>query len=343
MQINFEELQNNPDAYRVIDVRTYTEFLEGSVVGSLNVPLFDGEEREKIGLIYKKTPKAAKFVAMDLIGPKLSKYIRRIHALCYGKTPVIVCWRGGMRSRATVELMHMAGIGALQLDGGYRRYRQNIYQELSTYQLQNKLVLIKGKSGTGKTEILEALGQMGYPVLDLEGLANHRGSAFGGFDKQRAATQKNFDAHLLTKLNRMKKSKWLLVEGESKRIGNIYLPEFLFQRMRTAPVIEVTCPVESRVERIARDYSPKSHEARMMMYRALSRLGSKVSRTDLSELKQCLDNEDYTQFVNLVLAKHYDNIYDHQLPGKEVLATINSGDIKMAAVEIAAIMDRITD
>ena len=343
MQIDVEELQQNLQSYIVIDVRSPIEYLEGSVVGSINIPLFDADERARIGVIYKKSPRAARFVALDIIGPKLSKFIRRIHARCQDRTPVIVCWRGGMRSKSTVELLQMAGIRSLQLDGGYRRYRQNIFQELRDYQLQNQLVVIKGKSGTGKTEILAALENLGYPVLDLEGLANHRGSAFGGFEQQRPATQKNFDAHLLMQLNKARESKWLLVEGESKRIGNIFLPEFLFNKMRTAPVIEVNCAMEKRVKRIIRDYSPRSHRARMNMYRALAKLGHKVSRADQAVLKQSLDNEDYAQFVHIVLSRHYDNIYDHQLPGKDLLATIDSADIKMAAQEIAAIMDRITD
>jgi len=333
-QIDVEDLILSDDKYVVIDVRTGDEYLEGSVLESINIPLFNEAEREKIGLVYKKSPKAARFLALDIVGPKLSRFIRKIYGICQGKIPVAVCWRGGMRSRATVELLQMAGIEALQLRGGYRRYRQHMYQQLNGFQLKSQLVVIKGKSGTGKTEILNILADWGQPVLDLEGLASHRGSTFGGHELEAAATQKNFDIYLLKELQRLEGQKWILVEGESKRIGNIYLPNFLFEAMQNAPVIEVESAMEKRVARIVMDYSPQSHQARLQMYRALFRLKHRLSKANLSELKQCLDDEDYHRFVQLVLTTHYDNNYDHQLPGKKVLSIINSDNLQQAANDI---------
>lgn len=341
-QISVEELERQRDQYIVVDVRSHIEYLEGAVLDSVNIPLFNEEERAKIGVVFKKSPRAARFVALDIIGPKLSKFIRRIYGVSAGKPLVILCWRGGMRSRATVDLLHMAGIEALQLGGGYKRYRQYVNQELTHFQLDCKLIVIKGKSGTGKTEILSQLAQQGQPVLDLEALAAHRGSAFGRWEETHASTQKNFDTRLLAKLEQLQHAKYILVEGESKRIGNIYLPNFLFEKMRTAAIIEVDCSMPERIARIVRDYAPMSHQARLTMYRALSRLKHKLGKADLYALKQCLDDEDYSTFVDLVLSRHYDNIYDHQLPGKSVLAVVNSDDIKKAADEIAAIVGEIS-
>lgn len=337
-QIELEDLLNRDD-YILIDVRTSAEYLEGAVPGSINIPLFNETEREKIGIVYTKSPQAAKYIAMDIVGPKISRFVRRINGSRLGRTPVVLCWRGGMRSRAAVDLLHMVGIDALQLRGGYRRYRQYVHQRLSQYQLSNSIVVVKGKSGTGKTDILNVLAEWGYPVLDLEGLAAHRGSTFGNLEDAAPATQKNFEANLLHELERVEGCKWVLVEGESKRIGNIYLPDFLFEAMRSAPVIEVESTLEKRVERIVRDYAPRSSQARLSMYRALSRLRHRLSKDSLSEMKQCLDTENYPGFVYLILTRHYDNNYDHQLPGKDVLATINSDEIDKAAKNIAALMD----
>jgi len=336
-QIEVEEALGNGD-FLLIDVRTPAEYEEGRILGSVNIPLFDEAERERIGIVYKKSPKAARFLAMDIVSPKISRFVRKVYATCKDKTPVAVCWRGGMRSKAAVQLLGMAGIEGLQLHGGYRRYRQYIYQQLKDYNINNQVIILKGKSGTGKTDILNILAEQNYPVLDLEGLANHRGSTFGGHGLS-PATQKNFDAQLLYELKKWEGHKFLLVEGESKRIGNVYLPDFLFDAMREAPVIEVEGSLPSRVERIVRDYTPSTLQGRLGMYRALSRLRHRLGKATLVELKDCLDREDYHRFVELVLVKHYDNIYDHQLPGIGVLATVNSDDVCRAAAEIAELMN----
>jgi tRNA 2-selenouridine synthase len=333
-QIEVEDLIIRTGEYSIIDVRTASEYGKGSVLGSINIPLFNEEERARIGLVYQKSPKAARFLALDLASPKLPQFIRKIYSHSQEKVPVAVCWRGGMRSRATVELLDLAGIEALQLRGGYHRYRQHIYQALCNYQLQSQILVLKGKSGTGKTEILNLLARQGRPVLDLEDLAAHRGSAFGVYPQEHPATQKNFEAKLLRELQRLEGSSWLLVEGESKRIGNIYLPDFLFAAMQTAPAVEV-----EGVERIVRDYAPANHEGRLMMYRALSKLRHKLPKATFAELKQCLDNEDYSRFVDLALSKYYDRTYDHQLQDNEVLARVNSNCIQSAAAEIATLLD----
>lgn len=336
-QIEIEEVLDKP-GYLLIDVRTLSEYDAGRIFGSINIPIFNEAERERIGLVYRKSPKAAKFLAMDLVSPKISSFVRKIYGQCQGKIPVILCWRGGMRSQAAVQLLNLAGAEALQLRGGYKHYRQLIYHELTEYTLPNQIIVLKGKSGTGKTDILTLLAQQGLPVLDLEGLANHRGSTFGGHELI-PTTQKNFDAQLLSQLKRLNPNKYLLIEGESKRIGNVYLPDFLFTAMQSAPVIEVEGSLKRRVARIIRDYTPTNPEARVAIYRGLSRLRYRLSQSTLTELKLCLDREDYSGFAELILSSHYDKNYDHHLPGGKVLAAVNSDDIQKAAREIAALLE----
>lgn len=338
-QIEVEDVLDQPE-YQLIDVRTVSEFSQGKIPDSINIPLFDEEERARIGAVYKKNAKAARFLAMDILSPNISRFVRKVHGASCGKVPVAVCWRGGMRSKAAVQLLGMAGIDGLQLRGGYKRFRQYVYQQLQSFQLEARVIVLKGKSGTGKTDILRLLAQKGFPVLDLEGLACHRGSTFGTLENS-PATQKDFDALLLRRLNSLSGCQWILVEGESKRIGNIYLPDFLFQAMRNAPVVVVEGSLPVRVQRILRDYTPTSLQARLTMYRALYRLRHRLSRTSLIELKQCLDREDYRRFAELILLRHYDNTYDYQIPGKEVLATVNSDDIEKAAAEIIAVLNNV--
>lgn len=325
--------------YCLVDVRTKTEFLEGSIPGSINIPLFDEEERARIGRVYSQNRRAAKFLAMDFAGPKIPKFVRSICRRCQGKPLLILCWRGGMRSHATVEFLNMVGLEAAQLRGGYHQYRKHIYQQLQVYKLESQVIVLKGRSGTGKTEILRLLGQQGYPVLDLEGLARHRGSSFGDWEDEKPQSQKNFDSLLLEKLQALRDSPYILLEGESRRIGNICLPKFLFTAMQKAPVFEIYGSLPRRTERILRDYAPRSCEARVNTYLALSRLEGILSKGLFTELKQCLDAEDYARFVELILVKHYDRLYEHKLPGKQVLARVNSDETDKAAAAIAALLE----
>jgi len=338
-QMEVNDMLQKGQKYCLVDVRTKTEFIKGSIPCSINIPLFDEEERERIGRTYAKNRQAAKFLAMDFAGPKIPKFVRSICRHSQNMPLLIFCWRGGMRSHAAVEFLNMVGLEAAQLRGGYHQYRRHIYQQLQEYKLESKVIVLKGKSGTGKTEILRLLGQQGYPVLDLEGLARHRGSSFGDCEGERPQSQKNFDSYLLEKLKGLGDSPYILLEGESRRIGYICLPEFLFAAMRKAPVIEIVGSLEKRVARILRDYSPASRAARINAYIALFRLKSILSMGLFTKLKQCLDYEDYARFVELILVRHYDRLYEHKLPGEQVLGTVNSDETEKAMTEIAALLE----
>ncbi len=340
--ISIPQYLANPGKIRVIDVRTAEEYSQGAIPGSINIPLFDHQQRVHIGTVYQRSPRAARFVAMDLLAPRLARYIRKIHRNCYGHAPLIVCWRGGMRSSFTVGLLHMAGVRALQLEGGYRAYRRWVYSQLREIDLNLPLVVLKGKTGTGKTALLHALATMGLQVLDLETLAGHRGSAFGDFPDDRACSQKDFDARLLLCLQQLDADKWLAVEGESKRIGNIYLPDNLYSAMRNAPVIEIHCSMDLRVQRILDEYTPREEGDLKRIYAALARLQQRLGVKVHSELKNSLEAGNYAVFVQTLLEQHYDKVYDFQLPGKEVLFAVDTADIKKAAMEIAARLNKLS-
>lgn len=341
--IETAEYMKMRDCYQVVDVRTAAEFRLGSVWGSINVPMFNEEQRARIGQVYKRKPKAARFIALDLLGPQMPRFIRRIHGSCRGLIPLIVCWRGGMRSRFTVDLLQLAGVKARQLYGGYKAYRRHIRLQLEQFELHNPLAVLKGKTGTGKTELLLQLAEKGVKVLDLEGLAGHRGSAFGGFTGQPAVAQKDFDTRLYMKLLSLNGNDWLVLEGESKRIGNVYLPDFLWHKMRQAPVIEVNADTELRISRIVDEYAPESKAGKERINRALQRLEKKLAKSVYDKLTDYLDQEDYQHFVALILRHHYDNIYDFQLPGKDVLLRVDSGEIKKAAKQIADMLASTSD
>ncbi|MDP4171532.1 MAG: tRNA 2-selenouridine(34) synthase MnmH, partial [Bacillota bacterium] len=191
--ITVEDLFNTENPV-IIDVRAPIEYKDGSIPGSINIPLFTDEERHIIGIIYKNEGQAsAKWRAMELVSPKLPGLLKEIKELSEGKIPVIHCWRGGMRSQAVMTFLEFSGIRAKRLAGGYKAYRQYILQQIPSM-LPEKAVVIHGMTGVGKTEILKILNNQGYPVLDLEGMAGHRGSIFGSIGIGEGNNQKTFDS-----------------------------------------------------------------------------------------------------------------------------------------------------
>lgn len=336
-QIELDEYFQQERDYCLVDVRTKTEFDRGAIPGSINIPLFNEEERERIGRIYACHRTAAQFLAMDIAGPQIPKFVRRICRHCQGRLPILLCWRGGMRSHAAVQFLNLAGREALQLHGGYHQYRRLILRRLQEYQLDKEVILLQGKSGAGKTELLKELKKQGFPVLDLENLANHRGSAFG-HQSGGCQSQKNFDSLLLKGLDELPPGPYLLLEGESRRIGEICLPDFLFQAMAAARIIEVEASLKNRCARILQDYTPATPEARQGMSLALARLQPRLAPTVYRELSKYLQREDYYAFVRLILSDYYDKIYGR--PGLEgqKLATITADDLQGAVREIASLL-----
>lgn len=319
--------------YCLIDVRTQSEFSQGSIPGSINIPFFNEIEREAIGKVYARNQVEAKYLAMDFAAPKIPHFVRCVDNLCQGKPVIVICWRGGMRSHAITQFLNLAGARASQLRGGYHNYRRNIYRQLIDYKLKSQLIVLAGKSGTGKTKILSLISKQGYPVLDLEDIAGHKGSNFGDVGKSIPQCQKNFDSLLLDKLKDLGDHSPIYLEGESRRIGKIILPEFLYKAMKEAPTIEIVGSLEARTDRILKDYTPNTSEDRISLYLALYRLKGRLPRSSYASLRMNLDREGYRQFVQSILTGYYDKRYGLN-DKKRVFTTVNSDDIHQAVEKI---------
>ena len=236
----------------IVDVRSPWEFQRGHISSATNIPLFNNEERAIVGKLYVQSGRTEAIgKGLEIVGPKLYPMTKEAMKVAAEKKLMVYCWRGGMRSEKMAWLFETAGIDCLVLKGGYKAYRQQLFEDFRSL---GNLIVINGPTGCGKTEILNELGNRGEQVIDLEYLARHRGSAFGaiGLESQPTSMQFQNDVHdYLLRLNARDRI-WL--EGESVNIGKVYLPETLWKKMNNAIVINLKMPKELRVKRIIREY-----------------------------------------------------------------------------------------
>lgn len=313
--INVQEALAMPNAC-FFDLRSPQEFVDGSIPGAENVPIFDNTERAEIGTIYKQeSVETAKVRGIEIASAKLPSIIQKIKASAGKRNVILYCWRGGMRSQSIASILHLMGVPVYQLKDGYKAYRRYVLQRLSHFNILPCLVVLHGLTGVGKTALLGELAGRGQAVLDLEGLANHRGSVFGKIGKEQVVTAKNFDAMLLETLDAHQKERYLIVEAESKRIGNIYLPECIMESMRQGRHILVTASLETRVHRILAEYLSDETEACVDkdISLALDMLEGRLGKAKAAILREKLQQKNYHVFVEKLLQEYYDPLYNYNV------------------------------
>ena len=292
-----------------VDVRSPQEFLEFHIPGSINIPLFTDEEREIVGTIYtKESPEAAKQKGLALFSTKLPAFIAQFKLL--EKEPVVYCWRGGMRSKTAATVVDLMDINVSRLQGGIRSYRKWTVAQIEEESFSKKLFVLNGYTGSGKTTLLHQLQDLGYPIIDIEKMANHRGSVFGEIGLS-SHNQKTFDSLLVQTLKKHSKVPFFLVEGESRRIGKVTLPERLYQKKEASPQLFIYLPLEKRVENILKDYQPEKHPKEILL--AFQRIKKHIHTPIAKKIDVSLKNENYQQAVSLLLIYYYDPLYEEKL------------------------------
>lgn len=313
-----------------IDVRSPAEFQEGHIPGAYNVPLFSDEERAKVGSLYKQVSRQAAFnKGLEFVGPKLANIVKQVRKHG-GPAPLIYCWRGGMRSESVCGLMKLSGIHCRRLAGGYKAYRSHVRHSFSH---PIPLLLLGGYTGSGKTALLLQLAENNLQVLDLEGLANHKGSAFGHLNEEPQPTNEQFSNNLFHELQRLDPNKVILVENESRVIGKVHLPEPFFMQMRSAPLVSLKVPMEARIARLIDDYADTP---KLQLVEATQRIAKKLGQEKAKKVEEYITSDHFDKACAILLS-YYDTYYDRGVfkRGKDLIHHLQlSGNDQEADVEI---------
>ncbi|RNC28980.1 MAG: tRNA 2-selenouridine synthase [Candidatus Dichloromethanomonas elyunquensis] len=293
-----------------IDVRSENEYQEGTIPGAYNIPLFNNEERAKIGAIYtQESPKKAAEIGLQVVSSKLPSLYKQVEMLA-GKDPVMLfCWRGGMRSKSVAVILDLMGLSVYRLHGGYKAYRRSIVEFFSK-EFPFHVVVLKGNTGTGKTEVLKQLKAEGYPVIDLEGLSNNRGSVFGHIGLGAQPTQKQFESLLYREITNYVHFVYILVECESKRIGRVTIPHSVYSAMQEGTQILIHDSLGHRAERLVKEYT-QMVERDIDLRNALERLKKRIGKASLAGLLDMLDKNDYEGFAGKLILEYYDPLYGY--------------------------------
>jgi tRNA 2-selenouridine synthase len=327
-----------------VDMRSPGEFATGHIPGAINVPLFSDEERAQVGTIYKQVSvDSAKERGLAIVSTKLPAIVNQIREYNQAGHPVIVyCWRGGMRSKSVVTVLELMGISAYQLLGGYKGYRHYVLDSLTNLVLQPEVVVLCGSTGVGKTTLLSMLTERNVPVIDLEHLANHRGSAFGQVGLGPSATAKNFDAQLLQELQRLNSQSYIVVECESRRIGNIFMPTGLYKAIRQGRRILVQADMETRISRLMAEYLDIYQRNHQAIINSIMALGSHLGKNKTQLLLTQFDTGNIRDVVRILLTDYYDPLYGYEEGNQAKFDLIvDANDLSAATVRIAEYLSQI--
>jgi tRNA 2-selenouridine synthase len=290
----------------LIDVRSSGEYNDFTIPGSLNIPLFDDEERAEIGTIYNQaSTQTAKERGLEIVSAKLPSFVKQFQQIEQPK--VVYCWRGGMRSKTTATILSLMGIRVFRIIGGIRQYRNWVLESLHNYDLKSRMVVVNGLTGAGKTSVLHKLADRGFPILDMEKLAGHRGSIFGHIGIK-PNNQKTFEALLLHELLRYEGAPFLVMEAESKRIGRVVMPEFLAKAKEKGIQLFIDIPMEQRVRHIIEDYDPFNNKEECIA--AFEHIRRRIHTPVAAQIGHFLAADQFSEAVALLLEHYYDPRYE---------------------------------
>jgi tRNA 2-selenouridine synthase len=303
----------------VTDVRSENEFSAGYIPGAHNIPILNNEERVAVGTDYKRKGQVEAIkTGFRLVGPRIIDIVNNAEKLSAGKEMLVYCWRGGMRSGNFCQFLSMAKIKTHQLQGGYKAYRNF---GASVLKSDLRLHVLGGFTGSGKTDIIKALERKGEQVINLEQIANHRGSVFGGLMMPAQPTTEQFQNELVEAILKLDPSKRIWVEDESITIGKVVLPPDFWRCLNQSPIVEVDVSKENRITRLVDEYGKADLNEFLT---AMTAIVKKLGGQHFQAARDHLFNNDMAATINILLT-YYDKVYQTGLQKK-------SDRIKMKSV-----------
>lgn len=301
----------------IIDVRSPSEYDIDHIPGAINLPVLNDNERAEVGLIYKQNPFEARRLGAALISANISKHIQSNmmqHGLDY--VPLLYCWRGGMRSRSFSFILKSIGWKPQIIQGGYQAFRKFIVEDTEGLfqNTQLNFQVLSGLTGVGKTRLLSFIREQGGQVLDLEAIANHKGSLLGASPKSEQPSQKKFETQLWHQMRQFDLSKPIFTESESNRIGNVHCPPALWRALKNGRVINVQLPISERIKILLEEY-PHFTEDTTELKLLLNKIIPLRGHDQVQQWRNMIDAQQWDDFVQSILETHYDLCY--RVPGSE--------------------------
>ncbi len=328
----------------IIDVRSPSEFDEDHIPGALNLPVLNDKERKEIGTIYKKkSPFEAKVLGSSLIAKNISEHlIKKLKNKNGAWRPLVYCWRGGQRSKALCLIMQEIGWRVNQLEGGYKHYRNDIQKKLQILSSKLKIVLISGKTGTGKTKLLNQIKSNNGQILDLEGIACHKGSLLGKDLKINQPSQKLFESQLYHALKGINLKKNIYLEAESSKIGNLHIPKPLWKKMLISKKINIETTLESRVKFLLKDYKYAQLDNNFFKPLIVG-LKRRLPKSIIDDWENHIKSKDWKQLTESLLTNHYDPAYLSNYKKKNQKIIKNFTINKVTKSELNLLANKILD
>lgn len=292
----------------LLDVRSPGEYGQGHIPGAISFPLFSDAERALVGTCYKQQGKEqALELGLELVGPKMAGFIKQARKLAPERRLAVHCWRGGQRSASMAWLFRQAGFEVATLEGGYKNYRRFVLEGFQDVPLD--LLVVGGRTGSGKTKILKELALLGEQIIDLECIAHHKGSSFGSIGEAAQPTVEQFENDLFHALCALDPSRRVWIENESRSIGRVYIPAAFWEKMRHSPLLNVHIPEDVRIENLLQDYvlTDKSE-----LEAAFLRIDRKLGGQHLKAALEALQADDFATAARIAL-HYYDKTYQHGL------------------------------
>ncbi len=337
-EISVQDL-NTLDQPVLVDVRSEGEFTEATIPGAVNIPLFNNDERAQVGTTYTQmTPSLARELGLSIVSPKLPKIVKKIEELSKQGPLVLFCWRGGMRSKSLATVVELMGIPIYRLTGGYKAYRNQVLDYFEA-KLPYKVVVLRGNTGVGKTDLLGKLRAEGYPAIDLEKLANNRGSVFGAMGLGEPPSQKKFEGLLYEELVSLSNFPYIIVECESKRIGRVTLPLSFYTAMQEGIQVLHCDSLTNRVQRLLKEYATVPNALQEIRI-ALERLVKTLGHVKVRELLVLIESGQLDVFTERLLVEYYDKLYAYpNEPSSDYAFYVNYQEPVRAVRELECYLD----